>query len=561
MGLRTIIWLVIFDGCIHAQELVWQQSAPYPSSPTSVAGVNFLLKDAIGDVNGDAITDLLVWDQLAPNGSVLNAGYVAVLSGASGVTLHGSYGPGPGESYQAVGAVGDMTGDAVGDYITYTASLGLRVHSGATGNALSTLGGVANDVTGVGDVNGDGFGDFAWGNAGSSPGPVPGAGYVTVYLGPMGTITSFQAYGLHLFDAFGWSMSPLGDVNADAIPDFLVGAPGVPLLKFVNVPGWAYVVSGADGSFIHQFTGPTSVAKPHFGQVVAGIGDIDLDGLPDILVGAPDVPAVYVYSGGSGALLATLQVPYQSPNSFGRHLRGLSDVDGDGVPDFAIRGQWGTGSIPSQISAPTLIYSGATFNILYSVDNLLPEPPYYAYGWTFDRADDMNGDGFQEIVISAITFTLGQPSKIVMVSLEPSGMSTFGSGCPSDVGSIPRVGVHPAAVPGGSINFHVSESSVGRCAGLALGLSNTGYGSLTLPWFPFPVSGPLCALRVSLDDFVAPIPTHLASNNKGAASHTLAIPNVPGLSGLSFYGQWAVENAAGSWPPIATSRGLQITIQ
>ena len=173
----------------------------------------------------------------------------------------------------------------------------------------------------------------------------------------------------------------------------------------------------------------------------------------------------------------------------------------------------------------------------------------------------MNGDGFQEIAISAQAITPpGNPSKIVMVSLKPPGVSAFGGGCPADSGLIPRIGAHPFAIPGGAINFHVSNTAIGRCAGLALGVSNTSYGAIALPWFPFPASGPLCSLLVSLDMF-ANGRTHTASNQMGAASYTLDIPALSSLSGATFYAQWAVDNAIGWVPPLAMTRGLQITIQ
>ena len=533
-----VIWFLALASHIAGQELVWQQGPPYPPSQFGAFGVNFVVKDAVGDINNDGTTDLLVWDQSAPSGTNMNAGYVAVLSGATGSTLYSGYGTAAGDAYQAVAALGDVSGDGIGDYMTNSATFGLRIHSGATGNVVSAIGGLPNCVIGVGDVSGDGFGDFAFGSAGGSPGPVPGAGYVTVYLGPMGTTPAFQSYGQHLWDGFGWSMSKLGDVNGDGIPDFVVGAPGVPLLKFVTVPGWAYVVSGADGSFIHQFTGPATPLQPHFGQVVAGIGDIDLDGRPDILVGAPDVPAVYVYSGGSGALITVLQVPWQSPNAFGRALRGLPDVDGDGIPDFAMRGQWGTGSVPSQILADTLIYSGATFNVLYSVDNILPEPPYYGYGWTFDAAGDVNGDGFQEIAISLIPFfAAGNTSKVAMISLKPSGVSAFGGGCPADSGLIPsdRCWPRPSS---GSIDLHLSES--------AMAVVRAWHSeSRTRPTVGWLSSGFVSGKRASPEgvfvsvDMFANGRTHSASSQMGAAELHPRHPGVVRPEPVSFYSQWA----------------------
>jgi hypothetical protein len=314
------------------------------------------------------------------------------------------------------------------------------------------------------------------------------------------------------------------------------------------------VVSGANGSFIHVFTGPTNLVRPAFGRAVSGIGDIDLDGVPDILIGAPGIPGFFVYSGASGALLFSTSAPWAGTltNTLGLHVRGLRDVDGDGVPDFAVQGQLSTQA--------TLVYSGATFNVLYTVAGMLPEPPTYAYGYGFDGLGDVNGDGFEEFAVSAISFTAGAPSQVLAVSLRPAGVTSFGSGCPGDLGVVPRIGVHPAAVPGAAMTLHVSETVPGRGAALAVGLSNTTFLGTSLPWYPWPVSAPLCGLLVSVDGFAGTVTT-ARSGMRGAASHPFTIPALPSLTGLTFYAQWGVDNPSGFVPPLAMTRGLAIAIQ
>jgi hypothetical protein len=545
----------------HSQQLLWQTNAGYPA-PQAAPGSAYYVEDSLGDVNGDGLLDLLAYDPYAPNGSMGNAGYVAVLSGVNGSVIHASYGAATNTVLQVVGVVGDVTGDGISDYVVQGAVIGVQLRSGATGLVVSTLPGLeARDACRIGDVNGDGFGDFALGFGAGPPPPIPGAGIATVYLGPTGSTVAYHVYGLNSIDAFGWDTAPLGDVNGDGVPDFIVGAPGPFQSKFLNFPGWAYVVSGADGSFIHAFTGPTNLVRPAFGRLVSGLGDIDLDGVPDILIGAPGIPGFFVYSGASGALLFTDSAPWAGTlaNTLGLHGRGLRDVDGDGVPDFAVQGQWGVGN-QATIPAATLVYSGATFNVLYTIDNLIPEPPYYGYGYGFDCLGDVNGDGFERFAVSAISATAGAPSQIVAVSLRPAGVSSFGSGCPGDLGVVPRIGVHPAAIPGAAMKLHVSETAPGRGAALAVGLSNTTFLGTSLPWYPWPVSAPLCGLLVSIDGLAATVTTP-SSGMRGAASHAFTIPTMPSLTGLTFYAQWGVDSIPGFVPPIAMTRGLAITIQ
>ena len=90
---------------------------------------------------------------------------------------------------------------------------------------------------------------------------------------------------------------------------------------------------------------PVPQMAAQFGRVLAGVGDIDGDGVPDLAVGAPDEDVngrveqgqAYVFSGATGVLLRTLRAPMaQTGAAFGAALVGLGDINGDGVPDLAV---------------------------------------------------------------------------------------------------------------------------------------------------------------------------------------------------------------------------------
>ena len=94
-------------------------------------------------------------------------------------------------------------------------------------------------------------------------------------------------------DRHGYAMADAGDVNGDGVHDIVVGATGVSALACVDVPrtGRVYVYSGATGATLWQVDG--EAAGDQFGAAVGAAGDVDADGRADVLVGAPchDGPA------------------------------------------------------------------------------------------------------------------------------------------------------------------------------------------------------------------------------------------------------------------------------
>ena len=100
---------------------------------------------------------------------------------------------------------------------------------------------------------------------------------------------------------FGAAIAEVGDVNGDGIPDLLVGAP----LQDVDGrtdQGQAFVISGDDGTLLFTLDNPTPQAGAQFGSALARTGDIDRDGKLDFLVGAPgqDVGLCGKFVGTSG---------------------------------------------------------------------------------------------------------------------------------------------------------------------------------------------------------------------------------------------------------------------
>lgn len=143
----------------------------------------------------------------------------------------------------------------------------------------------------------------------------PWAGRVYVYSSRTGA--QLWAYTGAAGSRLGIGIEAAGDVNADGIPDVVAGAPG---------EGKAYIFSGNDGSILHTFAELDSASN--FGRKVADLGDVNADGHDDVLVGAPGVRAgagaAYVYSGKDGSLLFTFSGE-RAGDAFGSAAGGWRD--------------------------------------------------------------------------------------------------------------------------------------------------------------------------------------------------------------------------------------------
>ncbi|MFQ5503483.1 MAG: VCBS repeat-containing protein [Planctomycetota bacterium] len=209
-----------------------------------------------------------------------------------------------------------------------------RVFSGRDGRLLHAIQGDYNatDVTGVGDLNRDGNGDSAC----LLPGPL--AVDVLLVSGKDGK----PLYRVRGIAAGARSIASAGDVNGDGTPDVLVGDKDLGALFH---PGRAVVLSGKNGSVLHDLRA-WDFNQVEFGWAVSGAGDVDRDGHADFLVsdcnygGAnPRQPVgagrVWLYSGKTAKVLYTWTGAARG-DVFGASVAAAGDVDRDGVPDVIV---------------------------------------------------------------------------------------------------------------------------------------------------------------------------------------------------------------------------------
>ena len=132
-------------------------------------------------------------------------------------------------------------------------------------------------------------------------------------------------------DQFGWIARNIGDVDGDRIPDVVTSAPTKTVGSGPRA-GRIYVYSTKTGAQLWTADG---AANDQLGIGVEGAGDVNKDGVPDVIAGAPFGGYANVYSGRDGKVLLTLK-PESAGESFGRHVSGAGDVNNDGHADVIV---------------------------------------------------------------------------------------------------------------------------------------------------------------------------------------------------------------------------------
>ena len=362
-----------------------------------------------GDVNGDGFDDILVGAPLNVGaGDIGGAAYLIFgrsggfgnidlsnLAASDGFVINGD-----GDSYYAgqnISGAGDVNGDGFDDLIISGVD---SAPGGTRGSAYVIFGKAAGFGTVVltslapsdgfviqgkyaagrlhtssaGDVNGDGFDDMIVGarldnNAAGSAYVIfgKGAGFGTIDLANLSSSAGFAILGAASGDMLGRSVSDAGDVNGDGFDDLIVGAyngdlggadSGQAYVIFGKASGFGTVnvssLAAADGFIIQG-----DAAGDWTGFSVSAAGDVNGDGFDDVIVGAPqgdnggaNAGEAYVIFGkasGFGTIDLTNFTSFQgfivqgdaNGDQAGFSVSGAGDVNGDGFDDIIIGAPYG----------------------------------------------------------------------------------------------------------------------------------------------------------------------------------------------------------------------------
>ncbi len=264
------------------------------------------------------------------------------------------------------------------------------------------------------DFTGDGYADLLVGAPGSDAGGM-NAGRAYVYFGGAGPFIDADVTlnGSGDQSIFGSSLAPLGDVNGDGYSDFAVAAPNQP--SFATAPGKVFVYfGGAEGVVDNVPEGVlvNGFINDRFGAELAGAGDVNGDGFADVAVSArydaerPERSFVKIYYGGAGTTfddVADVTIRAESTGGFfGDALAAAGDVNGDGFADLSISDIFHDVGGDGDSTGRTYVYLGGPNGMDPDADGVLTG--FYErafFGSQLLGGGDWNHDGFADLMVLA----------------------------------------------------------------------------------------------------------------------------------------------------------------
>jgi len=418
-----------------------------------------------GDVNGDGYADVIVGAPEYDSGDLAEGAAFVFLGSAAGIVSESvSTALARFESDQAdarlggcVAGAGDVNGDGYADVIVGAADYDAgEVDEGAAFIFLGSASGIAGgdpaasdtqlesnqaeawlgtSVSGVGDVNGDGYADVIVGAPTYDAGEVD-EGAAFIFLGSASGIADggpaaaqAQLEGDQAGAWFGFSVSGAGDVNDDGYADLIVGASDYSAGE--SLEGAAFIFLGsasgiADGDpATADAQLESNQANAYLGWSVSGAGDVNGDGYADVIVGSAAYEAgetvegaAFVFLGSASGISdgnpTTAHAQIEANQGYawlGTSVSGAGDVNGDGYADVIVGApDYDAGAVDEGVA---VIFLGGAAGIASgnptTADTLLEgDQTDGLMGASVSGAGDVNGDGYADVIVGASDYDAGE---------------------------------------------------------------------------------------------------------------------------------------------------------
>ena len=327
-----------------------------------------------------------------------------------------------------------------------------------------------NEAATAGDVNNDGFDDVLIGAYLWSETPNDLVGGAWLYTGSAAGLSStadWHSTGAGYYLDYGITVAGVGDLNDDGYDDFAVAEDFWSVDGFDPYFGRVYVYFGqasapfaANETIISAPADFVGLSDPfgstRFGQSVAGAGDVNNDGFDDLIIGAPqaDDPTASPaesYEGWAGVYLGSASGIATSPSwsrysgfanaGYGFSVTGIGDSNGDNYSEVAVGAYNYSGSEGNQ--GRVEVYYGSAAGPSATADWYYEGAGNgFQAGYVVTSAGDVNGDNLKDLVFSEATYTgsFTGEGRVLLYLGTPSGFLSEAQWTATGGQSSPRFG-------------------------------------------------------------------------------------------------------------------------